>query len=298
MGLCAGISHCLGAALFAKGDLSKPWDTTALAADTSLSVMGVAALAAPSTMFKSVGSISERWQFKVPMLATSKPSSSLDVEIGPSDLDLLNLMDYQALCLGTRIVFPDIPVELYAAKDWRVLCARRWKRPERIMGLECEAALWARRTIRRKSQSREDQHLILSNSTSGYGHLLKAVDRRARELCGLCLASNVSVRYRWFPSERNPADEPLRRFECSLQYSARFRETSNSRLPRQCWFLDEFDASGAVSHAVKRVETEKNLRVLLGPAAAEASQKQQRAANRSVKASTLPPGFAFDFDGH
>ena len=38
--------------------------------------------------------------------------------------------------------------------------------------------------------------------------------------------STASVRYRWFPSERNPADE---------QYHARFRVTSNSRLPRQCF---------------------------------------------------------------
>ena len=92
-------------------------------------------------MVKSVGSVSERWPFKGPMRATSKPRSALDEEIGPSDLDLLNLTDYQALCLGTRTMSPEIPVELYAGEDWRVLCARRWKRPERIMGLECAAAL-------------------------------------------------------------------------------------------------------------------------------------------------------------
>ena len=50
----------------------------------------------------------------------------------------------------------------------------------------------------------------------------------------------------------------------------------------------------ADSHAVQRVKTEKNLRALLGPAAAEAAQEQQRAANRAVKASALRPGFALD----
>ena len=49
---------------FAKGDFSRPWDTTVHAADASLSGMGVAALVAPSTMVKSVGSVSERWRFK------------------------------------------------------------------------------------------------------------------------------------------------------------------------------------------------------------------------------------------
>ena len=85
----AGISHCLGAV--------RTWDTTVHAADASLS-----------------------WRFKGPLRATSKPH-------GASDLDLLNLTDSQALCLGARTVFPEIPVELNAAKDWRVLCAWRWR---------------------------------------------------------------------------------------------------------------------------------------------------------------------------
>ena len=93
-----------------------------------------------------------------------------------------------------------------------------------------------------------------------------------------CLASDANVVYRWFPSERNPADEPSRRFEWS-------------GLSRRCLSLDEPDPSSADSHAVQRVETEKNLRDLLGPAAAEAAQEQQRAANRAVKAYALPPGF-------
>ena len=86
-------------------------------ADASLSGMGVAALAAPSTVVKSVGSISERGRFKRPMGAASKPRSALDEEVGPSDRDLLNLTDYQPLCLSTRAVFPEVPAELYAAKD-------------------------------------------------------------------------------------------------------------------------------------------------------------------------------------
>ena len=68
--------------------------------------MGVATLTAPLTVVKNVGSISKRWRFNKPMRATSKPRSVLDEEIGPSDLDLLNLTDYQALCLGTRCCLP------------------------------------------------------------------------------------------------------------------------------------------------------------------------------------------------
>ena len=135
---------------FAKGDLSRPWDTTVHATDAPLTGMGVTALTAPDTAMKSAGSISERWRFKGPLRITSKPRSALDAEVGPSDRDLLDLTDYQALCLGTRTVFAEIPVELHPADGWGVLCARRWKRPERIMGLESEAALLAFRTICRK----------------------------------------------------------------------------------------------------------------------------------------------------
>ena len=152
------------------GDLSRPWDTTVRAADPSLSEMGVAALIAPSTMFKSVGSISERWRFKGLMRATSKPRSASHKEIGPSDLDLLKLSDYQVLCLGTRVVFPEIPVELYAAKDWRVLCARREKRPERIMGLECEAALWIFRAMCRKTNRENVSTKSCQTACHGYAH--------------------------------------------------------------------------------------------------------------------------------
>ena len=68
----------------------------------------------------------------------------------------------------------------------------------------------------------------------------------------------------------------------------------HNTMRRRCFFLDELDPSSADSHAVQRVETEKNLHALLGPAAAEGAQEQQRAANRAVKASALPPGFALD----
>ena len=98
--------------------------------------------------------------------------------------------------------------------EWRVLCARRWKRPERTMWLKCEATLWIFRAICRKSLPRKPQHLILSDSTSWVCAASRGrssiwpVARSARELCGHCLASDANVRYRRFPLERNPADEP------------------------------------------------------------------------------------------
>ena len=44
--------------------------------------------------------------------------SALDEGIGPSDLDFLNLTDYQALCVGAGTSSPEILVELLTTKDW------------------------------------------------------------------------------------------------------------------------------------------------------------------------------------
>ena len=237
-------------------------------------------------------------RFTGPMRATSKPRSALDEEDGPSDRDLFNLMD-QALCLGTRVVFPKVSAELYTAGRWRVPCARRWKRPERITKLECEAVLWTFRAICRKSPIARKSTLdpvrqyvmgmrVHQRSVINFG----SVARRACELCGLCFDSNASVRSRWFPSERNEADEPSRGLGWSSQYHALFRESSNSRLPRRCFFLESSTHRVLAATLCNESKREKNLRAILRPAAAEGAQEQQRAGNGAVKASALPPRFA------
>ena len=83
--------------------------------------MGVAALTASCTVVISVGSGDSRGHCVQPR----KPRDALDEEAGPSDLHLLKLTDYRALCLGARAVCLEVPAELYAAREWRVLCAGR-----------------------------------------------------------------------------------------------------------------------------------------------------------------------------
>ena len=73
------------------------------------------------------------------MRATSKPRSALDEEIGPSDLDLLNLTDYQGLLPLLSFLKSWLNSTLPKTGECSLLL--RWKRPERIMGFECEAAL-------------------------------------------------------------------------------------------------------------------------------------------------------------
>ena len=262
--------------------------------------MCVAVLDVPSAVVRNVGSISERWRFKGPMRGLCKPRSALDEGESSSDRDFLNLTNYQALCLVRELCFRKFPAEVHAADERRVPCARRWKRPERIMELECEAALWPFRSICRKAYSWRRQHLILSDSMSSVCGATKCrtsfwtLARRAREMGGLCLASIASVRYRWFQSERNPADEPSRRFEWSSPHHARFRDPPSAKRGQRDLACDDRYPPGVDGHAVQRVKTEESLRALLGSAAAVAAQEPRRAANCAAEAFALPPGFALD----
>ena len=156
-------------------------------------------------------------------------TTALDDEIGPSDLDFLTLTGYQALCLGI-LVLSFLKSHLNSPRPKTGECS--------VLGVgNTQSASWTRvrsspldfpEQFAEKANRENIQHLSLSDSMSWVCASTKgrssiwSVARRARELCGLCLASNASVRCRWVPSERNPADEPSRRFEWSSQYHARF----------------------------------------------------------------------------
>ena len=161
---------------------------------------------------KNVGSISERWRLKGPMRATSKPHSALD-----EDLDLLNLSDFLALCFGARAVFPEVPAEFYAALEWRVLCALRWKCSERTTGLKYEAALWTFQAICRESQSRKQTVCHGCAPSKGRSSIWSAA-RRAREMCGLCLASDAILSRRAFTKLRVVITIP-----CAFPYDFKFK---------------------------------------------------------------------------
>ena len=222
------------------------------------------------------------------------------MEIRFSDLDFLNLTDYQALCRGTRSVFPEVRAELYAAKECRVLYARRWKRPERITGLKCEAALWTFRAICRKSQSRERQHLILLDnvswvcaSTKGRSSIW-SVDLRPRKLCASALPlmpvfvigeSRQSV----IQQMSRHADSSIHRNTMRASVRLQTRDCPDN----VCFWMSSTHRVLAAT-LCNESKRRRKLRALLGPAAAEAAREQQRAASRTVKASALPPGFAFD----
>ena len=174
----------------------------------------------------------------------------------PSALDLLNLTDCQALCLGTRAVFPEVSEEPHAAKGWRVLCAQRWKlsvrahRGARVRSRPLDLSS----NLQEEPIARTSTLNLVSDSwvcaASKGRSPIWSVAGRARELCGLCLAANAIVRYQWFPSERHPADGPSRRFEWSSQYQASFRVHQTQHCPRI--FPDELDPSSADSQSKRK----------------------------------------------
>ena len=156
-------------------------------------------------------------------------------------------MRSSALLTCTRAVFPEVSEELHAGKEWRVLCARRWTRAERIMGLECEAAL-----CHGYAQPPNGGHR--SGQSPG-----------SHASCVVSVLPPMAVSVTGFTSERNPVDEPSRRFEWSSQYHAPFRVASNSGLSRRCFPLNELGPASVDNYAVQRIETEENLCAPLGP---------------------------------
>ena len=115
--------------LFATGDLSRP----GISLFTLLMRLFLEWELRFSRWSKVLVPFQNAGDLKGPMRATPKPRGALDEEVGLSDRNLFILKDYQALCLA-RAVFPEVPGERHAAKDWRVLCARRQKTPRPYRG--------------------------------------------------------------------------------------------------------------------------------------------------------------------
>ena len=118
------------------------------------------------------------------------------------------------VALGGDASFPEVPREMVEEQTWHVRMARRWRRREHITSLEAESAVIAVRAICREHAGRGRRHLVLSDSMSWVLCATKGrssrpgMIARCRELAALSIASNSSFTFRWFSSERNPADEP------------------------------------------------------------------------------------------
>ena len=130
--------------------------------------------------------------------------------------------------MGQRSSFPEIPELAHTSEPWRVIVAKKWRRKEHMMPLECEAGFWSARLLSRLAGAHSRRQLMLSGSmgwvcaASKGRSFIWSVLRRCLELCAPSIASDASLIVRWILSEVNPADETSRRFDkTSTHYGAR-----------------------------------------------------------------------------
>ncbi|CAK0819667.1 unnamed protein product, partial [Prorocentrum cordatum] len=112
--------------------------------DASLHGFGVTACQIESSSVGKVGRVSERCRFRGELRKCSRPRGVLeDLEVPFSFLARGSDLDF--LETGALTEFPEVPEWLAKDSPWCVIAAKRWRRKEKILNLEAEAALWAAR---------------------------------------------------------------------------------------------------------------------------------------------------------
>ncbi|CAK0874888.1 unnamed protein product [Prorocentrum cordatum] len=179
----------------AVADMSLPWSPAVASVDASLHGFGVTEKAWPPAEVGRVGRASERGRYRGALRTSRRPRCLVEgEEAEPSLSDIVDASPEQLRALGLRSAFEEVPSALARGDDWGVVAARRWRRKDKILALEAEAALWQVRRLARSRLSAQKRHLVLSDSmawvlTSCKGrssswYLL----RRCREFCAMCLA--------------------------------------------------------------------------------------------------------------
>ncbi|CAK0813159.1 unnamed protein product, partial [Prorocentrum cordatum] len=218
--------------------MSLPWSPAVASVDASLHGFGVTEKAWPPAEVGRVGRASERGRYRGALRTSRRPRCLVEgEEAEPSLSDIVDASSEQLRALGLRSAFEEVPSALARGGDWGVVAARRWRRKDKILALEAEAALWQVRRLARSRLSAQKRHLVLSDSmawvlTSCKGrssswYLL----RRCREFCAMSLALGARVSFRWIPSEWNSADEPSRRGYAGQRALLGFASSSRLDVP-------------------------------------------------------------------
>ena len=112
--------------------------------------------------------------------------------------------------------FEDLPVELLADSDWKVIGMHRWRRSEVIHLLEGRSGTYVLRHLTREPKNHHHRHLRYGDNMSlvCVFNKMRAADPQLNNICRIHLAfiiaSDIRLTDRWVPSERNAADRPSR----------------------------------------------------------------------------------------
>ncbi|CAK0848178.1 unnamed protein product, partial [Prorocentrum cordatum] len=128
-------------------DASLPRSPSAASVRASLHGVGVTEKCWDAAAVGAVGRASERGRYRG-ALRTNRRLRDL-VEGGSAEpcwADVAGASGAQLRALGLQVALEEVPVDLARGGDWRVVAARRWRRRDKILAPEAEAAL---RQVRR-----------------------------------------------------------------------------------------------------------------------------------------------------
>ncbi|CAK0855849.1 unnamed protein product, partial [Prorocentrum cordatum] len=149
----------------AVADMSLPWSPAVASVDASLYGFGVTEKVWPPAEVGRVGRASERGRYRGALRTSRRPRCLVEgEEAEPSLSDIVDASPEQLRALGLRSAFEEVPPALARGGDWGVVAARRWRRRDKILALEAEAALWQVRRLARSRLSAQKRHLVLSDS--------------------------------------------------------------------------------------------------------------------------------------
>ena len=201
------------------GDMRRDWSPTVTCTDASPQGFGICERQLEPEAVEDIGRWQERWRFKRLPPECWKPrvrALGLDPfedlatagSLGPPDpLD----------CYVPNDGFPEVPAKLMHATCWRTVKMGRWgDTSEHITLKEARALCIAVRRLSRTTRNRSKRHLVIVDSLALAFSVTKgraqnfSVLRVLQQIGALCLASGITVRTRWVPSELNVADGPSR----------------------------------------------------------------------------------------
>ena len=217
-------------------DLSKAWHDVLHVVDASPDGCGVCSSTATTAEARDLGRHAERWRFKLDdryntkgareragaslaaSVAAGVASSADGVLAGNLEGSLLAAASSSGLAPTADRKWKEVSVNVLK-KPWRVVNRSRWKNKEASMPvLESRSCLHAVKHVVRTSRS-HGKHIVILGDSLTVGAVMSrwraSTDARellrvSRGIAAHLLATNITLHYRWIPSEWNPADGPSR----------------------------------------------------------------------------------------
>ena len=207
--------------ILARCNLKKEWDPCPLMTDASLSGYAVVeGQAFDSATVESMGKWDERWRFR--RCVTEAPRvAALSANEVLSDVGTVR-PNVEGRLVGAAELdptFPEIPQMHLHPQLWSLRWSSFFFSNDAIHLKEAHGMLSAVKHVSRNKKRHHRRHLFLSDSMccvlslSKWRCVSRALLRICQRVAAECLAANVSITWRWIPSELNVTDEASRRWE-------------------------------------------------------------------------------------